>query len=527
MVLRARIGAAGLGRWRQALGVVTLAGSVLVAPLAPAEAARPQPTPAPAGCVRPVDNLVVAQSVTLCPGTYNLSDRGGDGVIQVKASGVTVDGTGVVLQGSGFQGYGIHLDGQSNVTIRNFAGVAGYYYGMRLQNASGLTVLGNVVSNNYTNKGRFLNINAGVDAAYGGGILVNRVNGSIFQKNRLTGQSSGLDLYDSSFNTIGAPDDPTLPTEAAKSLANDASNNSVWGIKLYRSSDNVVRFNRAHDVNRTGDRGGDSAGVLLTNGSNRNRILDNVLTFSGDGFFIGNQHSVPSNGNTIARNDGSGSPNNCFEATFSANNTFEGNRAANCNYGFWLGYSHDSLVRTNTIMDNRTDGINIDRGYNVVIERNQLLGNDRNGVQLTGSGCSGWNTATQSCTATVANNHSLTGNTVKDNAQSGLYALDTTGSTVRNNLVVGNNWGVYVNGASTVAALSENSLLGATSPYDVYNNTATMVVADRDWWGTVDANAIAARLRIACSSTNPRMPPNCNVTVTNPLSGPAPGTSAN
>ena len=48
------------------------------------------------------------------------------------------------------------------------------------------------------------------------------------------------------------------------------------------------------------------------------RIIDNSMRYSGDGLFIRANNRHGSDHNHIARNDGSFSPNNAFEAGFSA-----------------------------------------------------------------------------------------------------------------------------------------------------------------------------------------------------------------
>jgi parallel beta-helix repeat protein len=55
------------------------------------------------------------------------------------------------------------------------------------------------------------------------------------------------------------------------------------------------------------------------------------------------------NVNLIAFNDGSHSPHNAFESTFSARNRFFGNLASNSRYGFWCGYSHHNKLIGNGI----------------------------------------------------------------------------------------------------------------------------------------------------------------------------------
>ena len=157
------------------------------------------------------------------------------------------------------------------------------------------------------------------------------------------------------------------------------------GIYLLSSSRNEVLHNLAeHCIRYTGRfwcDTADSAGILLENSSNHNRIIGNSLRYSGDGFFIRASNREPSNHNFISGNDGSYSPNNAFEAGFSSVNVFEDNIANCSNYGFWLGYSTNTTVKGNEIRSNRFDGIAIEHGQDNSIEDNRIEGN-RNGIRL-------------------------------------------------------------------------------------------------------------------------------------------------
>ncbi|HSH77313.1 MAG TPA: right-handed parallel beta-helix repeat-containing protein, partial [Herpetosiphonaceae bacterium] len=272
--------------------VTTLVG--LFAPLAALSALAAPPNGKPGGggqtCTNasPSDDMVVTQTTIFCPGTYKIADRGKPGVIIVGADNITLDGTGMTLEGRNASGYGIYLNGHSGVTIKGFT-ITSYYYAVRAENASGLLIEGNTVSGNKITDNTFLNINQSLASASGGGILFNQVTRSTVRANTGNRQDVGVNLYESDGNTIAN---------------NDFSHNKAWGIRLFKSSSNTLDANQAHHVNRCNNSGCDSAGILVTNDSNYNVVTNNTLTYSGDGFFIGNQHSLPSNHNRIEGNDG-------------------------------------------------------------------------------------------------------------------------------------------------------------------------------------------------------------------------------
>ena len=418
------------------------------------------------GEVKLTDNYVVTTNTTFCTGTYNYADREENGVIIVGADNIVINGNNLVLDGRRKIGYGIYLNGHKGVTIKNF-NIKNYYYAMRAENADTILIENNNISGNKATDNTFLNINVAISSAPGGGILFNQVINSTVRNNKGNNQDVGINLYYGNGNTI---------------TQNDFSSNKAWGVRLHQSTYNIISDNQVHHVNRCNNSGCDSAGVLLVNASNNNTVSGNNMTYSGDGFFIGNQYSVPSDNNLIENNDGSYSPNNAFEATFSQGNVFRGNIASNSNYGFWLGYSHHSRVENNTIQNNRTDGINIDRGSYMTLSGNTVTNNGRYGIALT------YQSGTRPETS---HDHTITGNTIYDNALNGIYFQDTTNSIMQTNKISGNQNGMYFTGNSSGITVSQNNIV-CVSPtskscqYNAYNNMSFGydVNAENNWWGT-------------------------------------------
>ena len=292
-------------------------------------------------------------------------------IIEVCADGVALDLSGVVLDGERAGGVGIWVHDCADVTILNGM-VIGFHHGIRAENVSNLSIRGCLVSDhaNPPDAGWLSDLEAPVEEGFGGGIYLRGVRHSAIENNRVNNNFNGISLVRSEHNII---------------RGNNASYCGNVGIYLLRSSDNEVADNLAEHCIRYTDRfwcdTADSAGILLEDGSNRNRITGNSLRYSGDGFFIRAHNREPSNHNLVSGNDASHSPNNAFEAVFSSGNVFEDNVANYSNYGFWLGYSTDTTVRRNEIASNRFDGIAIEHGRDNRIEDNRIAGN-RNGVRL-------------------------------------------------------------------------------------------------------------------------------------------------
>ena len=247
-----------------------------------------------------------------------------------------LDLSGVTLDGEGNGGVGIWVHDCDDVTIENGV-LTGFHYGIQAHNVSNLNIRGCVVSDNTnpTDAGWLPDTVAPVEEGFGGGIYLYKVRHSVIENNQLNNNFNGVSLVRSEHNVIGG---------------NHASYCGNVGIYLLRSSHNEVLHNLAEHCIRYTDRfwcdTADSAGILLEDGSNHNRIVGNSLRYSGDGFFIRAHNREPSNHNFISGNDGSYSPNNAFEAVFSSENVFEDNVANYSNYGFWLGYSTKTTVKT-------------------------------------------------------------------------------------------------------------------------------------------------------------------------------------
>ena len=330
-------------------------------------------------------------------------------VIEICTDGVTLDLAGVVLDGERNGGVGIWVHDCRDVTIANGI-VIGFHYGIRAENVSSLNISDCIVSDNTNplDAGWLPDIEAPVEEGFGGGIYLYCVRNSVVENNQTSNNFNGISLVRSDHNVISG---------------NHASYCGNVGIYLLKSSHNEISDNQAEHCIRYTDRfwcdTADSAGILLEDGSNHNRITGNSLRYSGDGFFIRGHHGEPSNDNFITHNDASYSPNNAFEAVFCSGNVFEDNVANYSNYGFWLGYSTGSTVRGNEVRSNRFDGIAIEHGQENIIEGNCIEGN-RNGIRL-------WSGPARQTPGSVGNPrrlYTVSRNRIAASREYGIFATD-------------------------------------------------------------------------------------------------------
>ncbi|MCA9290414.1 MAG: right-handed parallel beta-helix repeat-containing protein, partial [Phycisphaerales bacterium] len=377
--------------------------------------------------------MVITTDTTFVPGTYMLPNG-----VHIGASGVTLDLNGATLLGTAFTNAGVTCLGHDDVVIRNGA-AAMYYYGVRIESGSNITVESCVLSGNYVDpasKGPtppFLNINVGPVIPnftnLGGGLYARAVDGALIRDNVLRDQENGIDGYTVTNSTI---------------CGNDASDNTGWGIHLNGSTNNLIDDNIADRCTRIGL--GDSAGLLLVMGSHDNTITGNSFRHSGDGFFIGNENGCPSNDNLVAGNDGSNAGANAFEATFSSGNRFLGNTANASNYGFWLGYSHSGTeVSGNEIRANNTSGIEIEHGQDNVIIGNTIIGNGGSAIVLRTDNVVHFPAGRFPCLAlpnqAASSGYEVRDNIIKSNFGRGFDFTNTTASAITNNLVAANAGG--------------------------------------------------------------------------------------
>jgi parallel beta-helix repeat protein len=349
-----------------------------------------------AATLEPAAGMVITRSTKLRPGRYRLAVPADSALIIVRGDSLTLDLTGVVLEGQDAaadpdlaRGIAIRIDGGRDVRV-NGGSIRGYKTGMLARGTRGLEVRNADLSYNW--KPRlfslveheslvdwlsFHNNETNEWLRFGAAIYLDNVSGGLIQGNTVTQGMNAL--------LMNRVDHVTVRD-------NNFSFNSGLGIGLYRSSDNTIVRNSV-DFNIRGyshgfyRRGQDSAGILLYEQSNNNIVALNSATHGGDGLFLWagnytmNTGQGGSNDNVFYANDFSFAPANGMEATFSRN-TFIANIAEGNDYGLWGGYSFDSRIVANCFANNRY-GIAIEHGQQNSIIANRFIG-DSTAIRLWG-----------------------------------------------------------------------------------------------------------------------------------------------
>jgi parallel beta-helix repeat protein len=465
-------------------GALALAGGVVLA-LAGGAAAPP-------ACIRPSRaGMQVQGQVRICPGRYWVADRSERGVIIAASSNTSIDLTGVTLQSgdsqqAGFVGVGVASAGVNNVSITGGT-IRGYRYGIRLEGGKGHRIRDADVSGSRAqrllstptifNEGDWLDIfRPDTFEQYGGGVYVRNADDVAITGVIAHGAQNGIGLFG---------------VRRAYVADNDVSGNSGWGIHLWRSSHNSIIRNRADSNVRcegTGYRRGcDSAALLLREQSDSNTIADNILTHSGDGFFLSGQRPLvrPSVGNLVLRNDATGAWHNAFESTFSRGNVFVDNHADSSSFGFWLGYSAGTLVRGNTILGARTAGIAIEHGSDNTLAGNVIIGG-KTGIWLFAPGDS----------SEPSRGYHLNDN-VLSRLERGVILERTTQARLRGNLFDDVGDGLVADAAAQDAEVVGNIFLRASQSFV----QAPSLRAGGNYWGTASADSTLPRVRGRVSIT--------------------------
>ncbi len=378
------------------------------------------------------------ERLTLPPGPSAtcLTVRGNDITVDFGGSHVRAEAD-VYHNRENFNGVGLLIDGCKNVTIKN-ANIQGFRWNVKIVNSQNVRLENCDLS--FSRAIRMMKDGGEIDTwlnlrdpaawnDYGAGVRIEKSSGCTIEHCVGTGGLVGAMLIDAAGNTIHN---------------SNFSFNGGYGVLMGRSSENEISWNRLDFCNRLygGAWGADAAGLGIARDSNRNYIVGNSMTHGGDGFFLSNANDVGphdasgafspkggSNQNVIAYNDGSWSPNNAFEGTFSDGNLYIGNQANYSGYGFWLGFSTNSLLFKNVMHDDRVAGIAIEQGKGTKIVDNTFS-------RIPGIAIHLWGITNTERAPFPSSQIDIVGNDISDSGS----AYDLTGSidiSVKNNKVRG------------------------------------------------------------------------------------------
>ncbi len=371
------------------------------------------------------DNVEITENCFIRIGANPIPDADGNGVIHIKADGITVEfpsekrdremmGAEEGAPWDTLTGIGIMIDGHKDVTIRG-AHCHRYKVGIYARHADGLTLQDCDVAGGFAT-----HLRSTPAAEDGSDWLFPHNNDNHEWVNNF---GAGICVENSDHITISGCYSRQRQNgiiidrvNNSRLFDNDFSFLSGWGLAMWRSNRNVITRN-AFDFCVRGyshmvyNRGQDSAGILMFEQCSDNIIAENSATHGGDCFFgfAGREalgEAPPregmsaaelqafckargNNNNLLINNDFSYAPAHGIEMTFSFNNKFIGNRMVdNAICGIWGGYSQSTIIAGNTFTNNgemayglERGGVNIEHGFANQIIRNSFEHN-KCGVHL-------------------------------------------------------------------------------------------------------------------------------------------------
>lgn len=420
----------------------------------------PEPTPAPPPAPPPSGAALTA-AIGSCgaitkPGGYYLTgalSSSGD-CLNIRSSNVTLDCKGNAIRGVDFNGVGVVVrklgilgnERPKKIEIRNCT-ISGYRYGIYVEASSGIYIHHNVLTKNYDDvDGRRYGIFLGM--VEGGGIRLNESDHGVIENNNANSQAIGIDVRSSANISING---------------NDSSNNSAWGINLLGTSSSQVAGNTTNGNVRYCTWGAgvvgpgcDAGGIILQDGSNGNRILNNeVGSGNGNGIFI-KAHGIPcGNNNVIAGNSIHDIMYNAVELGFCTGNQVVGNNIHNSIDGIWMGFAKGNVIKDNTIANMNNHGIIVLNSLENEVSGNQII-NARDAIyffwEQKNPGDFWW----LDVNAFPSRNNRIFSNTLRDNAGSGIFLENSTDNQVHNNVFANNAKNIKLKGNTNGNEIRDN-----------------------------------------------------------------------
>ena len=371
--------------------------------------------------------------------------------IVVTADNLEIDGNSFTLQGpatggsypGGPRGYGVYLNGRSNITIANIT-IKYWTYGIRLESSSNNRILNNTFISN-------------APAIY----LYNSANNQIIGNHLRSNMQNGIQFDSSSNNRIS--ENIIEKTYRGFLVQSSSDNNDInrniiktntLGIEFGSSSNNSI-YENCIEANTIG---------LVFSGSSNNSITENNITACYTGIQLGSSLYNHISENKIDANDWSG----IYLRGSSKYNLIDNNTITN---NYYVGIQLRSSPSYNKIMDNIliNNGNAIELGssaYNS-ITGNKIDANTR-GFHIWGS--SNYNNITNNIINANdwgmghydSNNNTISGNTVTNNDIGIFIIYSCKNNSIANNIIKNNRYGIFFESPS------HNSIVNNTITHNTY-----------------------------------------------------------
>jgi hypothetical protein len=419
--------------------------------------------------------IVISANTKVKPGTYRLpAAAGGAPAVTVRGSNVTLDLTGVTIEGGepyadpdGYSGTGILIEGGDHVTIRGGA-IRGYKVAIMARKSPFLHLTRLDLSYNWKQR-----LWSGIEKES----LVDWMSYHNNEKDEWLEFGGAMYLSECDdaeidHTTVVQGQNGLMVTRSArlKIWNNDFSYLSSIGLGMYRTTDSTVAHNKFDYAVRGYShgfyfRGQDSTGILMYEQSSRNTFHHNSATHGGDGVFMWAGQSTMDTGqggvndNVFVDNDFSHAVANGIEVTFSRNK-FIANRVEDCWHGVWGGYSYDTAFINNRFRNN-DEAFAIEHGQNIEITGNTFSG-DKVALRLWANATQDPNWGYPKNRDTRSRDYQIAAN-LFENHGTLLDVTRTTGIALSNNGISG-TIGTLMKGGAEVTGLKWDAAPQATPP---------------------------------------------------------------
>jgi parallel beta-helix repeat protein len=328
------------------------------------------------------------------------------GRITIQKSGITLNGNGYTLQGSG-SGNGIYLNGISYVTIKNLD-IRDFDLGISIWYSNSNIICSNTFYGNYAGIVLFYPIrgvirsNTFFDNVYGIALVGSGSDNTVSQ-NTITGGFFGIYLLYFQYsdyrntindNTISDTSDAGIYLEYSNGITisqNTISRSGNYGIYAYQSHSNSINGNTIYSCNYGIYSFSSADANIIDNIMENNNygmyiytyfytrypvIINNIVTSNQKGIYLYGSRNCWISQNTVTNN------NEGFHAYYSNQIGFIQNEiTGNNQIGLYLDHSYGNAIRENLIKNN-LDGIKCyDSRYNRIKE-NEISTNNGYGIYM-------------------------------------------------------------------------------------------------------------------------------------------------
>lgn len=328
------------------------------------------------------------------------------GNVSIVSDNVILDCSNHNLTGGG-AGYGIHLDGRSNVTVKN-CNVSNYFGGISLWRSAGNKIINNRVSGCHINinlessSNNTLAGNTSGGASYCGIMLSSSPN-NVLKQNGMQNSAYNFCVWGNNASDYVQDIDAanTVEGKAVYYLVNvrdrqidstfrvgfiaaiDSQNITVKDLNIKNSYSGILFVNTKNSRIENLDIGNSYSGIQVVQ-SRDIHITDNRVNADNFGIWLDT-----SSGITVGKNNvtgGNGGIVSSSSSGYPSANTITGNNVKNASwYGIAALFSSDNIIEKNNISGN-AEGIRIEfMSSGNTVRENEISGNQR-GIYIGGMG---------------------------------------------------------------------------------------------------------------------------------------------